>query len=85
MGSTRPTDRNQLQEIRSDWRMMGKWRRKQSQPAYHRLWEHAEAHADTAGETNPCDPMRGGVTSMCLGQQLEIAALEERLAELEHS
>lgn len=57
-------------------------RRQQQQPAFDRLWEYAENHADAAGVANPRDPMRGILMSICLGQQREIERLEERIAEL---
>lgn len=82
MGRTNPTYRDRVQARRSDWRRMRKFLRRQQQPAYDRLWEHAETHADVAGEANPRDPMQGILMSICLGQQLEIERLEERLAEL---
>jgi len=82
MGKTKPTYRNRVQEHRSDWRQMRRWLRKHQKFAYDRLWEHADNHSDAVGEANPRDTMNGVLLSICLGQQLEIAQLEERLEEL---
>lgn len=83
MGGTNPTFRDTVQQERSDWRRMRRWLRKQEQPSFDQLWEHAEAYQDAAGEANRRDPMEAVLLSVCLGQQIEISALEDRLEELE--
>lgn len=82
MGKTNPTYRDRVQAQHSDWRRMRKALRRHQQPAFDRLWEHAENHADAAGIGNPRDPMDGIFLSICLGQQREIQRLEDELEEL---
>lgn len=62
---------------------MRRWLRRHEQPSFDRIWEHAEAYQDAAGETNRRDPMEAVLLSICLGQQIEIAALENRVEEVE--
>lgn len=83
MGRTNPTFPDIVQQERSDWQIMRKWVRKLKQPAFDQIWEHAEGFSDAAGEANRRDPMEAILMSVCLGQQIEIAELEERLEELE--
>ena len=83
MGKTVPTYRDVLTETRSDWRRFRKYLRHHQKPAYDALWEHAESNADAAGEANPKRPMDGILLSICLGQQRELARLQERVDELE--
>ena len=84
MGKTKPTYRNRVQEHRSDWRRMRKYLRKHQKPAYDRLWEHADNLSDATGQANPRDTMNGVLLSICLGQQLDIERLEERLEDLDN-
>ncbi|MHB9288156.1 hypothetical protein ACKVMT_14100 [Halobacteriales archaeon Cl-PHB] len=83
MGKTKRTYRDMVQDCRDTWSRMERYLRRQHTPAYEQLWTHAIDHSDAAGEANPRDPFLGVLMSICLGQQLEIAELQERLDELE--
>lgn len=83
MGRTNPTYRDIVQQERGDWRRMRQYLRKHKQPSFDRLWEHAEGFSDAAGEANRRNPTEAILMSICLGQQIEITALEDRVAELD--
>lgn len=83
MDKTRPTYRDTIREIRSDWRPYRKWLRRRQRPAYDDMWTLAEDLSDAAGEANPRDPMKGILLSICHGQQMKINELQRRLDDLE--
>jgi hypothetical protein len=62
---------------------MQRYMRKHLQEHYEELWDYANEYADVAGQANPVNPMMGILMSMNLGQQIEIAQLQTRVAELE--
>lgn len=83
MGRTNPTFRNLLEGIETRWQPYRRALRHQDQPHFDRLFEHASAHADAAGYLNAENPMEPILVSMVLEQEKQLAALEERVAELE--
>jgi len=83
MGKTNPTYRDSMQQKRDDYSAAERAVRVQFQPAWDQLWVHASDFADVMHMQNPRDPMEGILMSICLGQQVEIMELQERLAELE--
>lgn len=83
MGKTNPTYRDALQQTRQQYAPAERAVRGQFRPAWDTIWAHAENHADIMHIHNPTDPMEGILVSICLGQQLEIADLQDRLDELE--
>lgn len=83
MGKTRPTFRDILNEERGNWHHYRQMLRQQHRPHWERIWQHAEYHADASGAANPKDPYRAILLSICLGQQRQITALQDRVAELE--
>jgi len=85
MGKTNPTYRDTMQQKRQDYSNAERAVRTQFQPAWDQLWTHASDHADVMHIHNPRDPMEGILMSICLGQQLEIRELQERLDDLENS
>lgn len=83
MGKTRPTYRDAVREERGNWSNGERMIRRQHQAGWDDIWTHADDFADVMGAANPEDTMRGILLSMCLGQQLEIIELQQRLDELE--
>jgi len=83
MGKTNATYRDMMQAKRDDYSDAERAVRAQFQAAWDTLWVHASDHADIMHIHNPRDPMEGILMSICLGQQLEIEALQERVDDLE--
>lgn len=83
MGRTNPTYRNALSTIKASWSAYRRALRRRVQPRFDELFEYARKHADAAGNLNPHEPMHPVFFSIDLEQQRRIAALEERVADLE--
>jgi len=83
MGKTNPTYRDSMQHKRQEYADAERAVRRPFQDAWDQLWVHASDHADVMHIHNPRDPMEGILMSICLGQQLEIEALQERVDTLE--
>ena len=83
MGRTRPTYRRALESKRDEYADAGRAVRRQFEPAWEQLWTHASDHADVMHIANPRNPMEAILLSICLGQQLEIQELQERLDEID--
>lgn len=83
MGRTNPTFRNILEAVKTRWSDYRRALRRQDKPHYDQLFEYADAHADAAGYLNADDPMNAVLVSMLLEQEKQIAALTDRIEELE--
>lgn len=83
MGRTNPTFRNVVTGYEERWRDYHRALRREDQPHFERLFEHARAHADAAGYLNHDDPYVPILMSIALEQEVRIAALADRVATLE--
>lgn len=79
MGRTNPTYRMQLRRLEHQWRPYRRSLRADDQPHFDRLFEHAQTHADAAGQLNPTHPMIAALVSVALEQEKRITELEARL------
>lgn len=66
----------QLRRLEQDWGAYRRALRKQDQPHFDRLFEHADTHADAAGYMNPTDPTLAVLVSILLAQEKRITTLE---------
>lgn len=83
MGRTNPTYRDCLSTVERRWGDYRRALRRRDQPHFDRLFEHARAHADAAGQLNHADPVVSVLVSVALAQERQIDALRERVAALE--
>jgi hypothetical protein len=81
MGRTNPTFRDELEQLRREWRPYRRALRRENQAAFDALLEHAQAHADAASYANPTDPVVLALLSMLLAQEKERRRLEREIAE----
>lgn len=79
MGRTNPTFRLLLEGMKSRWNDYRRALRRQDQPHFDQLFEHADAHADAAGYLNAEDPFDPVLLSMLLEHEKRIAELEAQL------
>lgn len=83
MGRTNPTYRDFLDEYEQRWQKYRRGLRRQYQPEFDRLFEHARQHADAAGYMNATDPEVAVLMSMLLAHELVLADLTAALERLE--
>lgn len=68
-----------LQAYEDRWQAYRRALRRQDQPHFDALFEHAGEHADAAGFLNPEDPMFPILFSMLLEQEKRISHLERQV------
>lgn len=79
MGRTNPTFRRNLRQIEQDWQPYRRGLRRHDQDMFDILFDHAESHADAAGQMNPHRPMDAVLLSILIEQQNAIEQLRDRL------
>lgn len=83
MGRTNPTFRDLLRQIESRWGDYRRALRQPVQPHFDQLFEYARKHSDASGYLNHEQPMNAVLFSIVLEQEQRIAALENRIEDLE--
>jgi hypothetical protein len=81
MGRTNPTFRDRLTRLEREWGDYRRALRREDEPHFDRLFEHARAHADACSYLNHDSPIVAVLLSVALEQEVERAALEARLDE----
>ena len=76
MGRTNPTYRQHVRRLNREWGKYRRTLRRQDQPHFDRLFEHAETYADAGSQLNTTDPVVPVLFSIMLAQEKRIAALE---------
>ena len=79
MGRTNPTYRTVLTGLETQWHPYRRGLRRADQERFDRLFEHARAHADAAGNLNHPEPFYPLLVSILLEHERRIEALEDRL------
>ncbi|MXR50804.1 hypothetical protein GRX03_04180 [Halovenus sp. WSH3] len=83
MGRTNPTYRDRLEEIEAEFEPYRRALRASEQPHVERLFEHGRTYAHAAGYLNHPNPEIPFLVSVLLAHERELAALTERVAQLE--
>ena len=79
MGRTNPTYRDLLSGLENRWKPYRRALRRDDQTRFDRLFEHARAHADAAGNLNHPEPVTPLLVSILLEQERRIEALEAQI------
>lgn len=79
MGRTNPTYRDYLRKFEQRCNAYRRALRHQHQEHFDRVLERAQHHADAAGYMNSATPETTILLSICLSQEIELQALEDRL------
>ncbi|MFC6733870.1 MULTISPECIES: hypothetical protein [unclassified Haladaptatus] len=82
MGRTNPTYRDLVRGTETRWQDYRRALRRDDQPHFDRLFEHARAHADAGGFLNHQFVELPILLSIALEQEKELARLRERLDQL---
>lgn len=83
MGRTKPTFRNVLRGLEDEWQPYRRALRLRDQEHFDRLLTYAREHADAGGQLNHGEPMYPVLLSIALEQELRLAALQDRVRDLE--
>ena len=81
MGRTNPTYRDFLGRFEGRCQPFRRALRREAKPAYDRVFEHAQQHADAAGYLNSTDPEMAVLISVLVAQQREIQELRSEVEE----
>jgi hypothetical protein len=76
MGRTNPTYRDSIRGLEEQWQPYRRALRRRDQPHFDRLFEHARAHADAAGQINHRLPELPLLLSILLEQERRLRLLE---------
>lgn len=68
-----------LRQIEQDWQSYRRGLRRRDQDTFDTLFDHAEAHADAAGQMNPHRSMDAVLLSILIEQQNTIEKLQDKL------
>jgi hypothetical protein len=83
MGRTNPTFRDALRIVEDRWTDYRRALRRRDQPRFDQLFDYARDHADAGGLLNHDSPIIPALFSICLEQEAQIEALEQRVDTLE--
>ncbi|WP_142860647.1 hypothetical protein [Salinigranum halophilum] len=85
MGRTNPTYRDSIRGLEDQWQPYRRALRRDDQPHFDRLFEHARAHAAAGGYLNPQLEELPLLVSILLEHERRLCELEQRLGEGESS